>query len=505
MNNVFEFPIDVSHLIKKRVVIYARVSTEFVEQETSYERQVLELAKSVRENKNYNLVCVYADKESGRSTNRPAFSQMMELVSTGAVDLILTKSIARFGRNIVEVVSIIQELRLKGVEVYFEKENISSTDPKMDLTLSLLSAHAEEESNQVSMNTIWAFENKMKKGLSTTTKMYGYSIQGDDWKIIESEAQVVRKLYYEYLNGTSYSRMIQILHDENILSPSGNQKWSKRTIEDILNNEKYCGDMLLRKKMNGRVVRHDNLIALRLNQYLVKNHHEPIISREIYQNVLKLRKERTTYDHKGKKFKLSEYAYYFYSADLKKHFTHVVERHKGKYEVPVLKCKSSLGSMMLGYSKIRLGVILMAQFILDNKSLICEYIENRIIPSTLSLSNQLEVLYEGIDDIAINDQIIRYSKISSLLTRLNRINHVKDFTLKTYSNAKQLVDNASIENIKSVFSKVVITGFNVNLVTSISNDKIDEVPDDRFLVHTFQVPFIHQYKENNLIFNFYIC
>ena len=505
MNNVFEFPVDVSHLIKKRVVIYARVSTEYVEQETSYERQVLELAKSVRENKDYNLVCVYADKESGRSTNRPAFNQMMELANTGAVDLILTKSIARFGRNIVEVVTIIQELRLKGIEIFFEKENLSSIDPKMDFTLSLLSAHAEEESKQISMNTIWAFENKMKKGLSTTNNMYGYSIQGDDWTIIEDEAKVVRKLYWWYINGDSYSQMIQSLFEDSISSPSGNPRWSKRTIEDILHNEKYCGDMLLRKKMNGRVVQYDNLLALRLNQYLVKNHHAPIISKEIYENVLKLRKERTTYERKDKVFKLSEYAYYFYSVDLKKHFTYVIEKHKGKYEVPVLKCKSSIGSMMLGYSKIGQGVLLMTQFILDNRKLVHDHIANRIIPSTLSISNQLEVLYEGIDYIAINDQINRYDKISTLLTRLNRINQVKEFLSNTFSNAKQLVANPSIENFQSVYTKILITGFNVNLVTSVSNDISDTIPLDKYLIHSLSIPFIHKYKENTLIFNFYIC
>jgi DNA invertase Pin-like site-specific DNA recombinase len=505
MNNVFEIPVDVSHLIKKRVVIYARVSTEFVEQETSYERQVLELAKSVRENKNYNLVCVYADKESGRSTNRPAFVQMMELVSTGAVDLILTKSIARFGRNIVEVVSIIQELRLKGVEVYFEKESISSNDPKMDLTLSLLSAHAEEESKQISLNTIWAFESKMKRGLNTTSRMYGYSIKKDNYTIVENEADIIRKIYSFYILGYSYNSIIQHLFELGIASPSGNIKWSQRTLEDILKNEKYVGDMLLRKKMNDRIVRPEILTALNLNQYYVSNHHEPIITRETWNEVLSLRKKRTTFDSKGKFFKLNPYAYFYFSIDYNRHFTYYVERHKGKYEVPMLVCKCDLGRFAFKNSDIENGISQAATYILKYRDIITDHVKHQIAPRSLLISNQLDELYCDIQVKSVNEQLTRYSIISDNLSKLHRINNVEKLISETVFFSKKLVVEPNIDYIKKVFTKVIFSGFKVHLIISITNDDIKAIPDKKYLIHTYRIPIIYKYKNSELEFNLYIC
>ena len=505
MNNVYEFPIDVSHLIKKRVVIYARVSTEFVEQETSYERQVLELANSVRENKNYNLICVYADKESGRSTNRPAFTQMMELVNTGAVDLILTKSIARFGRNIVEVVSIIQELRLKGVEILFEKENLSSVDPKMDFTLSILSAHAEEESKQISLNTIWAFESKMKRGLNTTSNMFGYSIKGDIYKIVENEAEIVRKIYSWYILGYSYKNIIKFLYNLEVSSPSGKEKWSQRTLEDILKNEKYVGDMLLRKKMNDRIVRPEILSALNLNQYYVSNHHEPIISRDSWNEVLSLRKKRTTFDSKGKHFKLNPYAYFYYSIDYNRHFTYYVERHKDKYEVPMLVCKCDLGRYAFKNADIENGISIAASHIFKYKDTITDHVKNQIAPKSLLISSQLDELYYGIQDKSVNEQITRYSIISDSLSKLHRINYVEKLIAETVFYAKKIATEPSIEFIKKVFTKVIFNGFKVHLIISITNDDIKTIPENKYLIHSYRIPIIYKYKHSELEFNLYIC
>ncbi len=505
MNNVFEIPVDLTHLIKKRVVIYARVSTESVEQESSYERQVLELVKSVKSNMDYNLVCVYADKESGRSINRPAFAQMMELVNAGAVDLIITKSIARLGRNIIDVVSIIRQLRLRTVEIYFEKENLSSTDPTMDFTLTLLSAHAEEESNQISSNTIWAFENKMKRGMSTTSSLYGYSIKGDEYIIINHEADIVRKIYSWYILGYSYKTIIQNLYSMNIPSPSGNEKWSQRTLEDILKNEKYVGDMLLRKKMNARIVRPEMLSALNLNQYYVHNHHEPIITRDTWDDVLRLRKKRTTFDSEGKFFKLSPYAYFYYSQDFNRHFTYVVERHKGKYEVPMLLCKCDLGRYAFKNADIEDGISLAASHMVKNKDKIVNHIEKRIAPSSLALANQLEELYLDINTKSINEQINRYSKISNILSRLYRINQVNTFITQILYNSRKLVVEPNIDHIKKIFTKVIFTGFTINLIVSITTDEVSNIPSDQYLIQTYRIPIIYKYKHSELEFKLYIC
>jgi len=505
MNSVFEIPVDLTHLIKKRVVIYARVSTELVEQESSYERQVLELVKSVKSNLDYNLVCVYADKDSGRSTNRPAFTQMMELVNAGAIDLIITKSIARLGRNIIDVVTTIRELRLRNVEIYFEKENLSSSDSTLDFTLNLLSAHAEEESNQISSNTIWAFENKMKKGLNTTSSLYGYDIKKDEYTIINHEAEIVRKIYAWYIIGYSYKNIIQNFYSMKIPSPSGNEKWSQRTLEDILKNEKYVGDMLLRKKMNARIVRPEMLSALNLNQYYVHNHHDPIISRDTWDSVLKLRKKNTTFDSEGKFFKLSPYAYFYYSQDFNRHFTYVVERHKGKYEVPMLLCKCNLGRYAFKNADIEDGISVVASHMVKNKDKIVDHIEKRIAPSSLALANQLEELYLNINTKSINDQINRYSKISSALSRLYRINQVNTFITQILYNSRKLAVEPNIELIKKIFTKVIFTGFTINLIISVTTDEVSEIPNNQYLIQTYRTPIIYKYKHCELEFKLFIC
>ncbi|MFA5220622.1 MAG: recombinase family protein, partial [Bacilli bacterium] len=168
MSSVSVIPVDIGTVVHKdRVAIYARVSTNNVEQETSYELQVNELIKSIEVNPNYELTCVFADRESGMDTkNRPSFNSMMELARKGGIDLIYTKSVSRFGRNAIEVPEIIRELRGLGVSVFFEKENISTRDFADEFLLNILSGVAEEESRQISSNLRWTFKKKMSKGLN---------------------------------------------------------------------------------------------------------------------------------------------------------------------------------------------------------------------------------------------------------------------------------------------------------------------------------------------------
>ncbi len=123
MNKVIAIPVVPGIKKKKRVVIYARVSTLEGKQDSSYQLQVGELTKSILKNPDYELICIYADKESGKTNKRSSLQKMMDLARAGGIDLIVTKSISRFGRNTINVIEAIQELRKIGIEIYFEKEN----------------------------------------------------------------------------------------------------------------------------------------------------------------------------------------------------------------------------------------------------------------------------------------------------------------------------------------------------------------------------------------------
>lgn len=124
---------------------------------------------------------------------------MMDLARAGGIDLIVTKSISRFCRNTINVIGAIQELRKIGVEIYFEKENMSTLDPTIDFMLTIFAAYAEEESNQISTNTKWYIMKKMKRGGNTTTRLYGYQIEKETFSIKEDEAKVITFIFDSYL------------------------------------------------------------------------------------------------------------------------------------------------------------------------------------------------------------------------------------------------------------------------------------------------------------------
>ena len=186
-----------AHFQKKNVCAYARVSSDKDLQLMSFEAQVNYYTNYILKNSNWNFVGVYADEGiSGTSTrNRDQFNLMIELASMGKIDLIITKSISRFARNVIDTLSILQDLRANGTEVFFEKENISSYDPKIEFVISVLASMAEEESRIISDNVKWGVRAKFKKGefYFHTSNMMGYKRDKDgNLYIDEVEANIVK-------------------------------------------------------------------------------------------------------------------------------------------------------------------------------------------------------------------------------------------------------------------------------------------------------------------------
>ena len=124
---------------------------------------------------------------------------MLELARAKEIDVIITKSISRFGRNLIETINVVRELRLLNVEIYFQKENISSLDDSFDFLFTLLASHAEEESNNIAENNHWSINKRKRQGDNLTSQLYGYKIINKEFTIVEDEAAVVRKVYELYL------------------------------------------------------------------------------------------------------------------------------------------------------------------------------------------------------------------------------------------------------------------------------------------------------------------
>ena len=191
---------------KKRVAAYARVSTEQDEQQSSYEAQVDFYTRHIKNNPEWEFVEVYTDEGiSGTSTKkREGFNRMIADALDGKIDLILTKSISRFARNTVDSLTAIRKLKEKGVEVYFEKENIHTMDAKGELMITIMSSLAQEESRSISENVRWGKRKSMADGKFSLAYSHflGYEKGGDGTlRIVEEEAEIIRKIYSLYLGG----------------------------------------------------------------------------------------------------------------------------------------------------------------------------------------------------------------------------------------------------------------------------------------------------------------
>lgn len=239
--------------VKRKVAGYARVSTDFEEQLTSYEAQVDYYTKYIQEREDWEFVKVYTDEGiSATSTvHRDGFNQMVADALDGKIDLIVTKSVSRFARNTVDSLTTVRKLKEKGVEVFFEKEDIYTLDSKGELLITIMSSLAQEESRSISENVTWGQRKRFADGkVSLPYKHFlGYRKGADGLpEIVPEEAETVRSIYRWFMEGMTPYKIACILIEKGIPTPSGKEQWHLSTVKSILTNEKYKGSALLQKK-----------------------------------------------------------------------------------------------------------------------------------------------------------------------------------------------------------------------------------------------------------------
>jgi len=331
---------------KKRVCAYARVSTDTDDQLNSYKAQIDEFTKKIKENDEWEFINMYADEGiSGTSIKkRPEFLRMIEDSRLGKIDLILTKSLSRFARNTVDTLTIVRELRSIGVEVFFEKENIYSSDTKVDFMLTIFSSIAQEEARNISENVKWGFQKRFKEGKVhiNTKRFLGYD-KDEEGKIIinEVQAKTVKMIFDMYIAGSSLKDIGAFLTENEI--PNGREEifWTPATVSAILTNEKYCGDAILQKRVTLDYLTHKSVKNNgHVPKYYIMNNHEPIIPRKKFELVQSLKakrgKKKSTSNY-GNKYALSGMVY---CGECGK----VLNRHYFNYKKPtqriVLSCKN---------------------------------------------------------------------------------------------------------------------------------------------------------------------
>ncbi len=278
----------------KRVAVYARVSTDDPNQTSSYELQKNHYEDLVNRRTNWELVDIYADEGiSGTSLqHRDNFLRMIDDCRLGKIDLIVTKSVSRFARNIIDCIGYVRQLKAEEppIGVFFETENIYTLDENSEMSLSFIATLAQEESHTKSEIMNASVEMRFKRGIFLTPKLLGYDHDEDGNLVInEDEAKTVRLIFFSYLYGYSSQQIADALTDLERLTKRGNDVWSSGSVLQILSNERYCGDVLARKTFTPNYLNHKSKKNNHdRNQYRQKDHHEAIISREDFFAVQKL-------------------------------------------------------------------------------------------------------------------------------------------------------------------------------------------------------------------------
>lgn len=288
---------------KKRVAAYARVSTDYDDQINSYKAQCAEYTSMIESNPNYKFIGVFADQglSGTQAKKRPEFMKMIESARGGEIDLIYTKSISRFARNTVDTITYVRELRELGVEIIFEKENISSLDPKIDFMLTILSSIAQEESRSISSNVKWSYDKKFKNGIVDARRIYGFDVVDNKFVINPEEAVIIKQIFTLALRRFKPSDIVKSLNASGIKTVKDGA-WTYGAIVQILKNEKYCGDAILRKTvtidyLTKKTVRNNNIA----DKYYVSNNHEAIVSKETFDAVQIILKDKTGVERNSNK------------------------------------------------------------------------------------------------------------------------------------------------------------------------------------------------------------
>lgn len=274
-----------------RVAAYCRVSTDDEEQKTSYEAQIGYYTEKINSNPEWQMAGIFADEgiSGTQAQKRPEFLKMIRLCRQRKIDVILTKSLSRFARNTADSLGYIRELRALGIAVISEKENINTLTAESEMLITIMSCFAQAESESISKNVSWGVWQSFKNGNVPMqyARLLGYR-KGHDGnaEIIPEEAEVVKEIYRCYLDGMSMNLIADRLNEKGLTTKGGSSPYRKMVVQRILTNEKYTGDALLQKTyVTDCITKKMRKNNGELPMYLVKNHHEPIISRSDFNRV----------------------------------------------------------------------------------------------------------------------------------------------------------------------------------------------------------------------------
>ncbi len=291
---------------KLRVAAYCRVSTDSDEQLVSLETQMKHYESYIKSNPNWEFAGLYYDEgiTGTKKEKRPELLRMISDCENKKIDFIVTKSISRFARNTTDCLELVRKLIDLGIFIYFEKENINTGSMESELMLSILSGLAESESVSIAENSKWSVKRRFQNGTyKISYPPFGYDALDGQLVVNEAQAEIVRFIFAEILSGKGTHNIANELNRRKVPAKKGG-RWTATTIRGIVSNEKYTGDAIFQKTYTDEHFNRHNNYGEK-DQYLIQNHHEPIISHEDFeaaQVVIKQRGKEKSLERRSKKY-----------------------------------------------------------------------------------------------------------------------------------------------------------------------------------------------------------
>lgn len=289
MKKIYYIPVKKENMEPLHVVAYCRVSTKKETQLASLAHQIMAYTKQISDYPGWVFSGVFWDcgRSGLRKKGRNGLKHMLESATEGKIDYIITKSAKRVSRNTVELLQIMRYLKERGIQMYFEIENVNSFNPDAEAAITLSGAMGQEESRNLSENIQWGIQRKFEEGLFSSYKHFmGYRCVEGELVIVPEQAKIVEMIFELYLKGYTFSQIKKHLEESGIKTVTGKKVWSANVIQQMLKNEKYKGDMMLQKTFT-----EDYLEGVRKKnvgqrtRYYVKGSHPAIISPEIFDKV----------------------------------------------------------------------------------------------------------------------------------------------------------------------------------------------------------------------------
>lgn len=494
--------------IKRRVAAYARVSTDSEEQLTSYEAQVDYYTRYIQSKPEWEFAGIYTDEgiSATNTKRRDGFNKMVEDALAGKIDLIVTKSVSRFARNTVDSLVTVRQLKEKGVEVYFEKENIYTLDSKGELLITIMSSLAQEESRSISENVTWGQRKRFADGkVSLPYKQFlGYE-KGEDGfpKIVPEEAEIIRLIYSLFMEGKTPTTIAKALTQAGIPTPAGKSKWLSGVIQSILTNEKYKGSAKLQKRFTVDFLQKKMKVNEgEVPQYYVENSHEAIIAPDEWEAVQAEMQRRKAL---GTKYSgNSVLATRLVCADCGSFFGSKVWHSTSKYRRVIWQCNHKF----TGGEKCKTPHLdesdIKARFVTAFNSLWTERSELiddcRLIQKTLTDCTALDAqIAELIEEIEVITELIKRCIAENSSSAQNQEEYTKKYNgyVERYEKAKAKVEKLQEQKEARILKADSIGAFMFRL------SELDEPPtefDDHLWMQTIDKVIVHD--DGRLVFIF---